>query len=142
MQPEAAAAPTAPTVPTLTAPAPAADAAAADAAAADAPTLTVTTYSGGGGGATRELPISHEDAREVVAYARRRADEGGARWVSRPAVPPTVAHDFCGWLEVRAAGGGETLLLRHEWRADCTDTPPGKLLRLLRALPPPGLVAS
>ena len=52
-----------------------------------------------------------------------------------------MAHDFCGWLEVSTADGSETLL-RHEWQAECAGTPPGKLLRLLKALPLPGLEQS
>ena len=61
--------------------------------------------------------------------------------VSVAASPPEMAHDFCGWLEVSTADGSETLL-RHEWQAECADTPPGKLLRLLKALPLPGLEQS
>lgn len=65
-----------------------------------------------------------------------------AGWACPRRRPRTaMAHDFCGWLEVSTADGSETLL-RHEWRADCADTPPGKLLRLLKALPLPGLVQS
>jgi len=68
-----------------------------------------------------------------------RRDHHGAFWESaayKPAAQNSLPHDFAGWVEVRAGTepGGE-VLLRHEWPAECAQTPPGKLLRLLRALP-------
>ena len=89
----------------------AAGAAGAEGGGVAAPTLRVTTCTAGGdaggdriisggdhaqdrisargdGGDTistsisRELPISHEEASEALAYVRRRADELGRSWVS------------------------------------------------------------
>jgi hypothetical protein len=97
--------------------------------------LELTTYASGAP-ATRELPITADEAQQALACARRRKEERGSSWVSLRAAPPAVAHDFCGWLEVAALETGE-ILLRHEWQPDCADTPPGKLMRLLKAVPPP-----
>ena len=49
---------------------------------------------------TLTLTLTPTKASEALAYVRRRADEFGRSWVSLPAAPPAMAHDFCGWLEV------------------------------------------
>ena len=51
------------------------------------------------------LALTPTKASEALAYVRRRADEFGRSWTSIAAAPPAVAHDFCGWLEVRWIDG-------------------------------------
>jgi len=90
--------------------------------------LTITCWKFGAP-LTIDGSISKEYVKEAIAYMNMHTEERGLKWVAKCGERGRF-EDWCG--EVTMDDG--TKKLSHYWPNGCSDTPPGKLMRLLQVL--------
>lgn len=92
--------------------------------------LTIYTFDAGGEPMPVEFPISRQDAKDALDYARFRTIMYGMKWESSipPADSTLTREDFAADLTFH----DDAKKLEHTWRVGCHDSPPGKMMRLLK----------
>ena len=91
-------------------------------------TLTVTSYACGEP-VECEFSMPKEEVREALVYLKTRTERYGTKWVAK--CGERGRHeDWCG--EITMNDGKKSL--SQYWPNGCSDTPPGKLMRLLKVL--------
>ena len=76
-----------------------------------------------------DMKIEPDEVKEALECVRRTTEERGMQWKAKCGEHGRC-EDWCG--EVTVSDGGKTL--SHYWESGCSDTPPGRLMRLLRVL--------
>ena len=76
-----------------------------------------------------EWPLSQKDCMEALVYMYGHTEGRGLKWVAKQHERGR-AEDWCG--EVKMADASKEL--SHYWPDRCSDTPPGKLIRILGVL--------
>jgi len=90
--------------------------------------LDITTFAAGCP-VPIEFPITREEVFEALNYVRDRTHEYGMDWTAKIGENGRY-EDWCSTLTV--SDPGKTMV--HQWDLGCSDTPPGKLIRLLKLL--------
>ena len=91
--------------------------------------LSISNYADGKPQYPITFTIPKDEVHEAVAYINRRTEDGGLEWVAK--CGERGRHED--WCSLLLVSDGVTEL-SHEHPYGCSDTPPGKLLRLLGVL--------